>query len=296
MSDKLFPVVVRQYIFGLVGSLMLVSAIPFSAPVQAHIGISEDIEEVNERIKDDPEALELYLLRGDLYRINGHWSESIADFHKVQQFDPGNAAADRGIGRAYLEQGLYRKAIKHLNRALAKEPNNVRGLVTRAKTYRLLGEPLSAAADYERAINSFQDPQKPIPEYYFERARSFEAAGIDYIGAALQTLDGGISRLGNLWILQDYAIELERKRHNYDVALQRLDRMIDRSVRKEALLMRRGEILMEADRTAEAEANFAAARDAIDALPPQRRQTRSMKQLHTDIDSRMRSLKQRGGR
>jgi predicted Zn-dependent protease len=295
MSDNLFPVVVRRFIVGLIGSFILAPAtLPFA--VQAHTGISEDIEEVSGRIQDDPEAPELYLLRGELHRINGHWSEAIADFRKVQQIDPGNAAADLGMGRTYLDQGLYSKAINHLDRTLAKQPGNVRGLVTRAKALRLLGEPLAAAEDYKRAIDSFQEPQKPIPGYYFERARAFEAAGLDYIGAALQTLDAGISRLGNIWILEDYATDLERKRHNYHAALLRLDRMIDRSARKEALLMRRGAILMEADRPAEAEANFAAARDAIDALPPQRRQTRSMKQLQTDIDSQTHYLKQQGGR
>jgi tetratricopeptide (TPR) repeat protein len=287
--------VVQRVVFGLVGSVILASAIPYS-PVQAHIGVSADIEEVSGRIQDDPEAPELYLLRGDLHRINGHWSEAIADFRKVQQIDRGNASADLGMGKTYLDQGLYNKAIKHLDRALAKQPDNVRGLVTRARALRLVGQPLAAAEDYKRAINSFREPQEPIPEYYFECARAFEAAGFDYIGAALQTLDAGISRLGNIWILEDYAIELERKRHSYDIALRRLGRMIDRAARKEALLMRRGEILMEADRPAEAEENFAAAREAIDALPPQRRRTRAMKQLQTEIDSQMHSLKQQLGR
>ena len=294
MSDTLFSVAIPRFIVGLVGSLVLAAALlPFA--VRAHMGISADIEKVSVRIQDDPQAPELYLLRGDLHRINGHWSEAIADFSKVQRLDAGNAAADLGMGRTYFDQGQYNKAIKHLDRTLAKQPDNVRGLVTRAKALRLLGQPLAAAEDYQRAIDAFHEPQKPIPEYYFERARAFEAAGIDYIGAALQTLDAGLSRLGHIWILEDYAIELERKRQSYDVALQRLGRMIDRSARKEALLMRRGDILMEADRPAEAEASLAAARDAIDALPPQRRRTRTMEQLRTDIDSRMHSLKRRGG-
>ena len=295
MADNFFHAVVRRPIFRLVGLLILTTAI-CPVPVQAHIGISEEIEAVTAQIQDDPEAPELYLLRGDLHRIKGHWSEAIADFQKVQQLDPDNVAADLGMGRTLLEQGLYKRAIKHLERALAQQPDNVRGLVARAKALRLNGKPLAAAADYNRAIHTFQEPDKPLPEYYFERARAFEAAGANYFSAAIQTLDAGMSRLGNIRILEDYAIELERKRKNYNAALLRLNRIIDRPVRKEALLTKRGEILMEADQPAEAEADFAAAREAIDALPAQRRNTRTMKQLRKDIDSRMHSLKHDGGR
>ena len=291
MYDSLSPSLLRRFIFGLICSLVAAFS-TLTLPIQAHTGISEEIEEITRQIQVEPEATDLYLLRGDLHRINGHWPEAIADFHKVQQLDPGNAAADLGLGRTYLDQGLYRKAIKHLDRTLAKQADNVRGLVTRAKAYRLLGKPLAAAADYHRAINAFQAPKNPIPDYYFERARAFEAAGINYLDAAIETLDAGISRLGELWILEDYAVELERKRSNTAVALQRLDRLISRTGRKEALLVRRGEILLQANRPAEAENNFTAARAAMLALPPQRRHTRAMKRLQADVDRKIHSLKQ----
>jgi len=295
MAKKSFPAAMTRYIFSLIAALMLAIAIrPF--PVQAHAGISEEIEEVTDRIQADPQAPELYLLRGELHRINGHWSEANADFNKVQQLDPGNIEAELGMGRVCLDQGLYEKSIEHLDRTLARQPDKVRGLVTRARVFSLVGKPLAAAADYKRAIQSFQEPNKPLPEYYFQQARAFEAAGVDYYDAALQALDAGISRLGNIRILEDAAIELERKRGNYAAALLRLDRIIHRSARKEALLMKRGEILVEAGRSAEAEADFVAAREAIDRLPPQRRNTRAVKLLRADIDSRSHSLEHRSGR
>jgi len=293
MCDHVFPVVVRRVIFRLVGSFILATAIcPF--PTQAHIGISEEIEEITAQLRDDPDAPELYLLRGDLHRLNGHWSEAIADFHMAQKLDRIDAAAELGMGRTWLDQGSYKKALKHLDRALVQEPDNVRALAARAKTFRLLGNPLAAAADYKRAIDTFTDPDNPLPEYYFEAARAFETAGTTYIGAALQTLDAGTGRLGNIRILEDYAIELECKRNNYPAALLRLDRIIAQSARKESLLARRAEILLAAGQPAEAEADFAAALEAIDDLPAQRRHTHVMKKLRSDIDSHMHSLKHPG--
>ena len=94
MADNFFPARVRGRLSGLAGLLLLAIVIlPF--PVLAHIGISEEIEEVTGRLQDDPDAPELYLLRGDLHRIDGHWSEAIADFRKVQQLDPGDNAGSR---------------------------------------------------------------------------------------------------------------------------------------------------------------------------------------------------------
>jgi tetratricopeptide (TPR) repeat protein len=294
MADNLFHAMVRRYIFGLVGLLILAAAIG-PVPIQAHIGISGQIEKVTTRIQNDPKAPELYLRRGDLHRINGHWTEAMEDFYKARQLEPDNAAAELGMGRTAFDQGLYNRAIEHLNRALTRQPANVRGLVTRAKAHLKIGEPLAAAADYNRAIDTFNEPDKPLPEYYFEGARAFEAAGVDYTGAAIQLLDDGTSRLGNVWVLEDYAIELERKRQNQDAALLRLDRVIGRSARKEALLMRRGEILLEADRPAAAEADFAAAREAIDALPARHRGSQAMKRLLADMESRMPAVKYRHG-
>jgi tetratricopeptide (TPR) repeat protein len=295
MIDNLFHTLVRGFISGLAGlSILTTATCPF--PVQAHTGISGQIDDVTARIRDEPEVPGLYLRRGALHRINGHWSEAMADFHQARQLDPDNVAADLGMGRTRLDQGLYEDAIEHLNRALARQAGNVRGLVTRARAFRLIGEPLAAAADYKHAITAFKEPDKPLPEYYLGCARALESAGATHIPAAVQALDDGIGRLGHIRALEDYAIELERKRKNYNAALLRLDRIIDRSVRKEALLTKRGEILMEADQPAVAEADFAAAREAIDALPAQRRNTRTMKQLRKDIDSRMHSLKHDGGR
>ena len=293
MNEHLLPSIVQRFIFWLLSCLILAAA-SCVFPVQAHLGVSEEIVEVTVRIADDPDAPELYLLRGDLHRINGHWSEAVADFNKVQQLDRDNAAAELGLGRTWLDRGQYKKAVKHLNRALTRQPDNVRSLVTRAKAFRLLGEPLNAARDYKQAISTFNDPGKPLPEYYFECARAYESAGASYLDAALQILDAGINRLGNIRILEDYAVDLERMRSNYQAALLRLDRIIDQSTRKESLLIKRGDILLEAGQPAQAEADFAAARDAIDALPAQRRHNRAMKQMRSAIDGRMHSLKHAG--
>jgi len=84
MSGNLLPAVVMRLIFGMVGVLILATSIQPS-PVQAHVGKSEEIEEVNGRIQDNPGVPELYLLRRSVHRISGHWAEAIADFLVMQR-------------------------------------------------------------------------------------------------------------------------------------------------------------------------------------------------------------------
>ena len=270
---------------GLAGLLAL-AVVVCVYPVHAHISAPEEIQAINTQIAEQPDSLELHLLRGDLHRGSKHWSEAIADFRKVLQMDRSNAAAELGIGNTWFDQGHNKRAIKHLNRSLALLPGNVRALVSRARDRSLSCEFVQAAVDYQRAIDTFKAPKDPLPEYYFEQARALEASGAGNINAAIEVLDAGITRLGDLRIVENYAIELERKRGNYTAALQLLDRIIDRSVRKEALLLTRGQILLESGQLAAAKADFVAALEAIDALPAQRRQNRLMKQMRSDIERR----------
>ncbi|MEN8106602.1 MAG: tetratricopeptide repeat protein [Pseudomonadota bacterium] len=273
-------------------SLLLLSATVFSSSVFGHAGIQEEIKEITRLIRQDPANAQLYLQRGDLYRIHQDWDHAREDFHKALQAGTDDASAETGLGRTCFDQGLHQQALAHLNRALALQPGNVRALVTRAKTWRVLGKPLATAADYTRAIRQFQSPREPLPEYYLQRARAYAAAGDPHIGQALQGLDEGMQVLGNIQTLALYAVELETQRGNVEAALERLDTILAGSPRRESLLLQRGDILLAANRNAEAQQEFLAAQAAIAALPLQRRHTRSMQQLAAALTGRLQSAAQ----
>ena len=264
---------------------LVLAVVPLSIP--AHSGVHEQIEDLTRRIAADPGNPQGYLLRGDLYRIHGDRDRALADFGKARQLGTAAAGAELGLGRTRLEQGSPRQALPYLNRALARQPDNVLALVTRAKSYRALGKPLAAAADYSRAIGNFPGPGKPLPEYYLERARALAAAGDPHIGQALQGLDEGLQVLGSIHSLARYAVELETQRGNYDAALQRLDALLAGATRREFLLLERGDILVAAHRDREARQAFLAARAAIAALPPRHRHTRAVQQLETTLGARL---------
>jgi len=90
--------------------------------------------------------------------------------------------------------------------------------------------------------------------------------------------------------LQLFAIDAELKQGNFDGALARVDSIAARSPRKETWLARRGEILRQAGRPAEAKRAYADALAALRTLPPTRRNVPAMQELARRIQAEIDSL------
>lgn len=264
----------------------------FSIPLQvlSHAGFDDEIDELTKRIDADPGNAELYWLRGDVNRIYEHWGRALADFKQARRLDPYLFKTDLGIGRTYYDQAHYQEAITHLDRFLAQEPGNIRGLLIRARARHQLGQYWQSAGDYTVAIEQFHPPRKPTPVFYLERTRALEAAGAGGLDEAVQGLEEGLQRLGPIITLELYLVELQTKRGRHDAALQHMDRIIDRSVRKETYLVQRSEILMQAGRTYEAKQDLQSALDALDGLPGSRRNTRAVESMRARIAKDLETL------
>lgn len=258
----------------------------FILPMQAssHPGFDDEIDHITERIDAEPENAKLYWLRGDVNRIYRHWDRALADFQVARELDKHLYKSDLGIGRSYYDQALYLDAVTYLSRFLSHEPGNIRALLYRARAWKHLGRYQQAAADYTRAINQFQSPRKPTPVFYLERAQALEAAGSSYVDDAIAGLEEGMQLIGPIITLDLYAVELETKRRNYDAALQRMDRIINRSERKDLYLVKRSRILTRAGRPDKARRDLHVARDIIEKLPRSRRNSRAARQTRAEIE------------
>jgi predicted Zn-dependent protease len=252
-----------------------------SSVARAHEGLREQIIAISAKIKLDPKNASLYLQRGELYRLDRHWTRAAADYDRAARLQPGLSVVDLARGRMLFESGRLRQAKIVLDRFLTRHPDHFEGLITRARVLTRMGSRTQAARDFTQALPLVSTSE---PELYLERAQVL-AGDSRHIEEALRGLDEGINRLGPLVTLQLSAIELELRRNNYDAALTRLDTITAQSERKEMWLVRRGEILKSAGRNEEARAAFSAALAAIESLPPERRQNRAV----TALQNRARS-------
>ncbi len=254
------------------------------APLLAHGEPYEQIERISREIERDPNDAELYLARGGLHRITGHLEAALADYDRVTALDPDHPAIDFYRGQLLLEAGEYQKTRDILDRFLAEQPTNVKGLMVRARSLRQLGQPLLAARDYSSAMTQMA---QLTPVLYLERADALAAAGKEHLDAAIDSLDEGIARLGLLMLLQSRAIDLEIQAQRYSAALSRIAQILSGEPRKERWLARRGEVLEQAGWEAAARASYAEALAAIDDLPSHLGQTPAVQDLAAQLIRRL---------
>lgn len=265
------PMLVKYFskrMIWLLGFVVCLTLLPSFA--HAHEGLHEQIAAITAKIKRDPKNASLYLQRGELHRLHHDWNRAAADYDRAARLQPGLAIVDVARGKMLFDSGRFQRAKLVLDRFLTQQPNHFDAVITRARVLAKLGFTASAVNDFSRAI-----ARSPDPELYLERADLLARDG-KHVDEALSGLDEGIKQLGPIVTLQLPAIELELRRQNYDGALSRLDLIAAQSERKEAWLVRRGEILKLAGRGEEACAAFSAALVAIDSLPPARRQSKAV--------------------
>jgi tetratricopeptide (TPR) repeat protein len=256
-------------------------------PGHGHADLLLLVEELSKDIEKDPKNAELYMRRGELYRSHMDFDQASADYDAAQRLNPAFDAVDLARGRLHLEAGWPLSAKAWLDRYLVKFPKDPGALTARAQALTRLQLRLEASRDYTMAIALSPDPG---PELFIERAQALSNEGPEYIAEALHALDEGVKRLGQLVTLQLLAIDLELKQKNFDGALSRLDKVAEKSPRKESWLVRRGEILIQADRLEEAKKAFQSALAALESLPPTRRNVPAMLELQRRIRTEVEKL------
>jgi tetratricopeptide (TPR) repeat protein len=244
------------------------------------------ILEVTRQMEQNPGRAELYFKRAELNRVHGLWDAAEADYDRTVSLDPKLLMVDLGRGKMFLEAGWPLSSRAVLDRYLNHQTNEAEGLVTRARVLTKLEQREAAARDYSFALAQINDPR---PELYLERAQVLTGGDSARFEEALRGLEEGIQKMGPLVTLQIYALDLELKQQHFDAALARLDKIMAQFPRKETWLARRGEILQQAGRPGEAREAYRAALNAMDTLPPARRQVPAMvelqKKLHRALDS-----------
>ncbi len=239
----------------------------------AHDGLHEQIIAVTKEIKKDSNNAALYLKRAELYRLHEEWKKSEKDFDHAEKLKPNLTVVNLGRGKLWLDTKQFSKAKLALETFLAKEPESFEGVLTMARVSAKLKQTETSVKYFTEAIAI--SPQDSA-EIYLERAETLASA--NKISEALRGLDEGIKNFGGLVTLQTAAIDLEVKRKNHDAALARLDKLSATMPRKESFFLRRGEILLQAERKCEARKSLLEAQEGYNSLSTFRKNVRAVKE------------------
>ena len=231
-------------------------------PVLAHGELSAQINQLTQQIKLDEKNASLYLQRGELYRLNGNAKAALEDYDQTQKLAPQLAEVDLARARLFFAAAMPEMAEFSLKRFLQTQPNHTEALILLAQTH-LKNKNLTAALmEYDQAITT---ASKLKPDYFIARAEALMK--LKRGDEALRGIDEGMSKLGNLISLQEKAIGYETQLKRWDGALTRIDKVIEQFPRKETWLVRRAEILVKANRKAEATITAQQALEVINDLP-----------------------------
>jgi len=247
----------------------------------AHGPLHEQITAVTAEIAKSPRNAALYIKRGELNRLHEAWTDAQADYLDARRLDPALTEVDLAFGRLWLAMGKPKTAIAPLTEFLKYQPTSSEGYRVRAESYDAAGAFAEAAADYGRAIQSGDHDI----ELYIALAVALDKAGD--ASSAIRRLDEAIRKFGSLVTLQETAIALHSKAKQWDAALARIDTMSASAPRKETWLARRGDVLIQAGRLAEARRAYRQAMDAIESLRPSLRNTDAMTALTVHVKSQL---------
>ena len=269
--------------------LALGALLALAAPdVAAHQEILDQLADLNERIEKQPGAAALYLERGEVHRIHRDWDAAAADYRVARELSPDLTLVDFCWGRMKLEAGQPDEAVSALSRYLSQRPDEGAALEVRGRARLALAQYGAAAGDFERALQLTPEGARPSLHLLLEHARAQVAAGEP--AAALQGLDEGLARLGGAITLELEALALERELGRTDAALARLQRLAGAAQRPEPWLVRKGVILEQAGRAAEARQAYRQAREGLQALPRHVQARGSLVQLADEIEEALRRL------
>ncbi len=243
-------------------------------PVLAHGELSAQINQLTEKIKLDEKNANLYLQRGELYRLNGNAKAALEDYDRTQKLNPNLAEVDFARARLFFDAAMPEMAEISLNFFLQTQPNHTEALVLLAQTRVKVNQLKSAVENYDQAIKT---ASKLKPDYFIARADLLMK--LKRGNEALPGMDEGMAKLGKLISLQEKAIGYETQLRRWDAALTRIDQVMETFPRKEIWLVRKAEILLKANRSAEAKITAQKAIETINALPDFLRNTSAMQKL-----------------
>jgi predicted Zn-dependent protease len=269
----------RRLVVGLSGWLLLLAALP------AHEENSLVVEKLTAQIAATPNNPQLYLKRAELQRLTEHWHAAEADYKRASELAPELGLIDLASATMWNDAGMPERALPLLERFIQRDGQNPDGYSERGRARSLLKQWTGSAADFGTALKL---TAQPSPENFSDWARALEQA--QAYPEALEVLNQGLARLGEIASLESMALDLEEKSGQSDAALKRIDNMLGRAGRKDSLLAKKAAILIAAGRRAAAGPVLELAQAELATLPEDRRLSAATQKVAADIERMSASL------
>lgn len=239
-------------VFHLIAILGLhISVLLRPGAVFAHGAANEMVREVSCLIEEQPSNPQLYYQRAISYGNLQQLDAALLDLYTALELDANYDLCHLQMARLYLEQGLAKFAVQHINHFIDRQPYHPFAFELRAKIYQAMGHNALALADLRQVIrNKNAEALRPIN--YLQLAKAILRLDPENQDEALQVLKEGIEQLGPIISLQSKVIDLLLEKGDCVEALTSVDQILasgaaaERWCRKKAFILAQDGLMEEA--------------------------------------------------
>lgn len=254
--------------------------------LSAHGPVHEQIDQLTQQIKEQPDNIALYLERGLLYKVDEDLAKSLADFEKVLALNSKTYAAHFPIAEILLEKEDFEKALYHIDFYLEHYPNHANAYVIHGRIHQALGNDGIAILSLEKALEL--KGKKAKPDDYLLLAGILEKYQPE---EALTVIEKGITVLGDAISLQMEIIDLSIAYSWLDRGAQEIDCLLQRTKRKETLLFKKAKLFESMEEYELAKMYYQHCLSEIQSLKPKIKQTNHIKQLKRKANTALLNLR-----
>jgi tetratricopeptide (TPR) repeat protein len=257
----------------------------------AHGHVDERINNVNQKIKKYPLDASLYLKRGKLYLEANHFKEAMDDFKRVKHKQTADRMIDYYIAKIHLKSNEYVLARKHTNISLKRVKSD--------KNLALLYEQLAKIEKKTKQFDVAIELYKKIllldinlkPKHYHQLIQVYKLKGKKENINILKLIHSVEKNLGYMAIFEDEALVIELEEKNYEKALVRLEKMIQKKRRLIFLYKQKSEILEKLQRYDEAYFFYGMGLRALEKLPSTRQKIPIYQKIKLEFKNALLKLK-----
>lgn len=139
------------------------------APFASKISIYHVFSQIKNRLKEDPENIDLLNQWAFVAEYYGFWEEMIKARTRLIEAGYGNFLVYVNLGQEYMGLGEFERGEKYLRQSLAIRPGNVFALYNLGLLFRYKGDFVRSLEFFKRASSIYPE----WPEIYYELANTY---------------------------------------------------------------------------------------------------------------------------
>ncbi|MEZ4781449.1 MAG: hypothetical protein R2816_07790 [Flavobacteriaceae bacterium] len=256
----------------------------FFAPtlfLNAHGDLTKRINIKTNEIKLNPNNPELYFDRGFLYQQHEEYDKATLDYKKAGELGFNDKLLDFRKAESYYKWGKHELALTASSAYLEKDQNDVKINKLHAQILFELKHFDKSFDHYKFFINTVEDPR---PEDYIEFSLISIAKYNDY-NKAIDILENGIQKLGNVISLQLEKLEYYKKSNQVEKAIEQYNQFILNNKRNEFWYYKKAHYLYENNQISQCKIALEQSKLSISMLKDKIKNTQAVKELTKNINN-----------